>query len=96
MRYILRNIVIILTFIVISSCDKQDSKDIITTKENTVESQCDTTSNLCDKCVKNHGVNNPDYVPPCDGGVNGKWCNNRHRMLTNDSNCYFKRGNQKR
>ncbi len=96
MRYILINIVIILAFIVFASCGKQISKDIVSNKENSVEVSYDTTSNLCDKCVKKHEVNNPDYVPPCDGGINGKWCNNRHRMLTNDSNCYFKRSNRKK
>jgi hypothetical protein len=95
-RFFLRNIVILITFVVIASCGKQDNKDIITSKDNSIESRCDTVSILCDKCIKKHDISNPDYVPPSDGGVNGKWCNNRHRMLTNDSNCYFKRSSKKK
>jgi len=95
-RYILKNTVIILTFLVLVSCTKQENKDIITARENSIENRCDSTYGNGYKCLNKHDVNNPDYVPPCDGGVNGKWFNNRHRMLTNDSNCYFRRGNLKK
>lgn len=67
---------------------------MLITKESS-SNKCDTVSTICNKCFNKHEVSNPDYVPPCDGGVNGKWCNNRHRLLTNDSNCYFLKGNKK-
>ena len=96
MKYILKNIVIILAIILLTSCSKQGNKDIISSKEKSIVNQCDSVSNYSDKCINKHDDSNPDYVPPCDGGVNEKWCNNRHRMLTNDSNCYFRRGNLKK
>jgi hypothetical protein len=95
-EYILKNIVIVIIFIVITSCVKQESKDIIPVSENSNGNRYDSTPSLCGKCLNKHDISNPDYVPPCDGGINGKWCNNRHKMLTNENNCYFRRGNEKR
>jgi hypothetical protein len=93
---IFRYIVIIIAFIFLTSCAKRGSKDFINSKDNLQEIKCDSMVNLCDKCLNKHDINNPDYVPPCDGGINGKWCNNRHKMLTNENNCYFRRGNEKK
>lgn len=56
----------------------------------------DTGAEIKNNIKKKQKVKSPDYVPPIDGGSNGKWCNNRHKYLTSDSNCYFGKGLQKR
>ncbi len=65
-------------------------------KDSSVAFKGDTIHNQKNKVKKKQTVSNPDYVPPNDGSNNGKWCNNRHKFLTNDSNCYFGKGLQKR
>lgn len=102
MKNILLNIIIV--FIIsayLFSCkeDAEDLKNITNTelsKDTAVANKGDTTFTINNKSKKKHSVKYPDYVPPNDGGNNEKWCNNRHKMLTKDSDCYFGKGLQKR
>ncbi len=41
-------------------------------------------------------VNDTDYIPPRNGGVNKKWYGNKNKTLVKDTGCYFGKGLQKR
>lgn len=101
MVYFLKNIIIILLFVTLSSCIKEEntggsggnnikskSEDVLLNKE----SSTDTSNKSIDKQIDSQ----PDYVPPKNGGNNKKWYCNRNKILMKDSNCYFGRGLQKR
>lgn len=56
----------------------------------------DISFDTATKSVNKQVDNQPDYVPPRNGGYNKKWNCNRHKELRKDSNCYFGKGLQKR
>lgn len=41
-------------------------------------------------------VNDTDYIPPRNGGINKKWYGNKNKTLVKDTGCYFGKGLQKR
>lgn len=102
MEYFLKNIIIlfVISTLIFSCNDKAEdiksSGSNSISKDSQVAFKGDTIHTQMNKVKKKQTVNSPDYVPPNDGSSNGKWCNNRHKFLTNDSNCYFGKGLQKR
>lgn len=102
MEYLIRNIIIIFVVSALLFSCKTENKDI-KSSDNTGE-KIDTVVDLVKdsvtkeaiKPIKKQSVKKPDYIPPENGGANEKWSNNRHRILSKDSNCYFGKGIQKR
>ena len=102
MEYILRNIIIIfVTSTLIFSCKTEkiefnSIKSIEVTTDTIDKIVIDSVTKEGVKPLKKQTIKRPDYIPPENGGVNEKWSNNRHKVLTRDSNCYFGKGLQKR
>jgi len=102
LEYLIRNIIFIFVLSALIFSCKTENKDIMNHDSSvlkaytTVFIKKDTVTKETVKLTKKQLVNKPDYIPPENGGVNEKWSNNRHKVLTRDSNCYFGKGLQKR
>ncbi len=40
-------------------------------------------------------INDTDYIPPRNGGINKKWYGNKNKTLVKDTGCYFGKGLRK-
>lgn len=102
MEYLIRNIIFIFVLSALIFSCKTENKDIINHDSSVLKVDTnvvitkDSALKETVKPTKKQTVIKPDYVPPENGGVNEKWSNNRHKVLTRDSNCYFGKGLQKR
>ena len=101
MGFLIRNIIIICAFTVLSSCTKQNNTSRSGGNSENLKSadsslNKDTMLDAATKSLYKQVDNQPDYVPPKNGGNNKKWNCNRNKVLTKDSNCYFGKGLQKR